>query len=194
MIRITGGRLRSRPLFAPQDARVRPTSDKVRQAIFNLLEHHPELGDFSLQSARVLDLFAGAGGLGLEALSRGAAYCLFVDDSAESRALIRRNIEALDLTGATKIWRRNAAALGRLDTLAAFDLAFLDPPYRQNLIEPALTAMHNGGWLAQGSVVVAESDENDSIMPTVAYLTIDRRAYGGTIITLLRYKFAQNHF
>jgi 16S rRNA (guanine966-N2)-methyltransferase len=174
-------------LFAPEDTRVRPTSDKVRQAIFNLLEHHPELADFSLQSARVLDLFAGTGGVGLEALSRGAAYCLFVDDSAESRAVIRRNIEALDLTGATKIWRRNAAALGRLDTLAPFDLAFLDPPYGQGLIKPALTAMHEGGWLAQGAVVIAESDENDSIMPPGAYLTIDRRPYGGTIITLLRY-------
>ena len=191
MIRMTGGRLRSRPLFAPQDARVRPTSDKVRQAIFNLLEHHPELGDFSLQSARVLDLFAGTGGLGLEALSRCAAYCLFVDNSAESRALIRRNIEALDLAGATKIWRRNATALGRLDTLAAFDLAFLDPPYGQSLIDPALTAMHDGGWLGRGAIVIAESDENDSIRPADAYLPIDRRAYGGTTITLLRYKIAK---
>jgi 16S rRNA (guanine966-N2)-methyltransferase len=174
-------------LFGPPDARVRPTSDKVRQAIFNLLEHHPQLADFSLAGARVLDLFAGAGSLGLEALSRGAGYCLFVDDSAESRGLIRRNIEALDLTGATKIWRRNAAALGRLDTLAPFDVAFLDPPYRKDLIQPALTAMRDGGWLVQNAVVASESDEQDLIAPPTAYLTFDRRTYGGTIVTLLRY-------
>lgn len=191
-MRITGGRLRSRPLFGPQDARIRPTSDKVRQAIFNLLEHHPELADFSLARARVLDLFAGAGTLGLEALSRGAAYCLFVDDSAESRALIRRNIEALDLTGATKIWRRDAAALGRLDTLALFDVAFLDPPYHKDLIQPALRAMHEGGWLEQGAVIVTESDEEDRIVPPGDYLAFDRRTYGGTIITLFRYKSPRN--
>ncbi len=186
-MRITGGKLRGRSLFAPPDMRVRPTSDKVRQAIFNLLEHHPELADFSLVRARVLDLFAGAGTLGLEALSRGAAYGLFVDESAESRAVIRRNIEALDLTGVSKIWRRNAAALGRLDTLAPFDLAFLDPPYRKDLIEPALKAMRDGGWLMANAVVVAESDEQDVIDPPTDYLAFDRRAYGGTIVNLLRY-------
>lgn len=186
-MRITGGRFLGRPLFAPGDARVRPTSDKVRQAIFNLLQHHPELAGFSLEGARVIDLFAGAATLGLEALSRGAAYCLFVDDSAESRALIRRNVEALDLTGATKIWRRNAAALGRLDTLAPFDLAFLDPPYRQDLIEPALASMSAGGWLVNGAVVVAESDEHDRIVPSKGYLAFDHRTYGGTVVTLLRY-------
>ena len=185
-MRITGGRLRGRSLFAPPDMRVRPTSDKVRQAIFNLLEHHPELASFSLPGARVLDLFAGAGSLGLEALSRGAAYCLFVDDAAESRALIRRNIEALDLTGVTKIWRRNAAAPGRLDTLAPFDLAFLDPPYRKDFIQPALTAIHEGGWLVQNAIVVAESDEQDLIEPPGGYFAFDRRTYGGTIVTLLR--------
>lgn len=186
-MRITGGRLRGRPLFGPPDARVRPTSDRVRQAIFNLLEHHPDLADFSLHGARVLDLFAGAGTLGLEALSRGAAWCLFVDDSAESRALIRRNIEALDLTGATKIWRRNAAAPGRLDTLAPFDLAFLDAPYRKDLIEPALTAIRDGGWLVRGAVIVAESDEQDRITAPSGYAAFDRRTYGGTVVTLMRY-------
>ena len=189
-MRITGGKLRGRPLFTPTDAPVRPTSDKVRQAIFNLLEHHPELADFSIQRARVLDLFAGAGSLGLEALSRGAAYCLFIDDSAESRALIRRNVETLDLTGATKIWRRNAAAPGRLDTLAPFGLAFLDPPYRNDLIGPALTAMREGAWLVPGAVVVAESDEHDLIAPSMGYRAFDRRTYGGTVVTLLRYEAA----
>lgn len=185
-MRITGGRFKGRTLFAPPDERVRPSSDKVRQAVFNLLDHHPQLTDFSLQGSRVLDLFAGAGTLGLEALSRGANYCLFVDDSAESRALIRRNIEALDVAGATKIWRRNAAALGRLDTLSPFELAFLDPPYRQDFIEPALAGMRAGGWLVQGAVIVAESDERDCVGPPSGYRTIDRRAYGSTHVMLLR--------
>lgn len=166
---------------------MRPTSDKVRQAMFNLLEHHPELGEFSLFGARVLDLFAGAGTLGFEALSRGAAYCLFVDDSAESRALIRHNVEAFDLTGATKIWRRDAAALGRLDTLAPFHLAFLDPPYGKDLIAPALAAMSDGAWLVSGATVVTESDQRDSIAPPKGFFDIDQRNYGGSTVTLLRY-------
>ena len=187
-MRITGGRFRGRILFGPGQDGVRPTSDKVRQAIFNLIEHHPGLADFQLEGARVLDLFAGSGALGLEALSRGAGYCLFVDDSAASRALIRRNIEALGLTGTTKIWRRNAATPGRLDTLSPFGLAFLDPPYRNGLIEPALAGLRDGGWLVPQAVIAAEMDEGE-ILPAIAgYALIDRRIYGGTAVTLLRAK------
>src|SRR3954452_23633699 len=111
-MRITGGALRGRTLFAPEDSRVRPTSDKVRQAIFNVLAHNDFGFGFSLHGARVLDLFAGTGAFGIEAISHGARCCLLVDDSAESRALIRKNVEALQLTGATKIWRRDATQLG----------------------------------------------------------------------------------
>ena len=109
-MRITGGTFRGRALAEPPDSRVRPTSDKVRQAIFNILAHN-DFG-FDLEGAKVVDLFAGTGALGLEAISRGAAFGLFVDDNAESRALIRTNVEALALTGATKIWRRDATDLG----------------------------------------------------------------------------------
>ena len=137
-MRIVAGRFKGRALKAPPDARLRPTSDKVRQAVFNILEHRDLTDGFALENARVVDLFAGTGALGLEALSRGARYCLFIDDAAESRALIRDNVEALNLTGASKIWRRDAAKLGPLDTLAPFDLAFLDPPYRKGLLAPAL--------------------------------------------------------
>src|SRR3974390_1625098 len=117
--------------------RERPTSAKVRQAVFNILEHGAlERG---LEGSRVLDLFAGTGALGIEALSRGGAYCNFIDDSAESRALIHRNVEALGLTGACKIWRRDATGLGECSG-TPFDLAFLDPPYRKNLVAPALVS------------------------------------------------------
>jgi 16S rRNA (guanine966-N2)-methyltransferase len=186
-MRITAGVFRGRALVPPRDAAaVRPTSDKVRQAIFNLLEHAPGLSNFSLAGTRVLDLFAGTGALGLEALSRGASFSLFIDESPESRALIRRNIEALGLTGASKIWRRDASSLGRLDTLAPFGLAFLDPPYRQNLIKPTLDALRAGGWLQPNAVVVSESDESEALEPAQGYEVLDRRSYGGTAVTLRR--------
>jgi 16S rRNA (guanine966-N2)-methyltransferase len=185
-VRITGGKFRGRILAAPRDAAVRPTSDKVRQAIFNLLEHGAGSADFSLQGVRVLDLFAGTGALGLEALSRGAAFCLFIDDAPESRALIRRNVETLELAGVSKIWRRNAAEPGRLDTLAPFDLVFLDPPYGKGLIEPALTALRDGGWLRAHAIMVVETDENEPLAPPPAFVPFDRRIYGSTAVTLFR--------
>ncbi len=185
-MRITGGKFRGRILVAPADAAVRPTSDKVRQAIFNLLEHGAGLDDFSLKGVRVLDLFAGTGALGLEALSRGAGFCLFVEDAPESRAAIRRNVEALELAGVSKIWRRDATMPGRLDTLAPFGLAFLDPPYRKNLIAPALIGLREG-WLQEGAVVVAESAEREVLESAPNYTLIGRRIYGGTAINLLRY-------
>src|SRR6202158_2310143 len=114
-MRIVGGKSRGLILSAPTDDRVRPTSDRVREAIFNILAHNDFGTGFRLAGARVLDLFAGTGALGLEALSRGAKYVLFVDDHAESRALIRRNVEAKQATGVTKIWRREATDLGTLE-------------------------------------------------------------------------------
>ena len=111
-MRVTGGKLGGRRLIAPDDARVRPTSDRTRQAIFNILEHRDFGIGFTVENAAVADLFAGTGALGIEALSRGARFCLLVDDYAESRALQRENVEALGLTGVTKIWRRDATDLG----------------------------------------------------------------------------------
>src|SRR5215475_7543085 len=135
-MRITGGTFRGRTLAAPPDARVRPTADKVRQAIFNILQHNDFGIGFALDGARVCDLFAGTGALGIEALSHGASFALLVDDSAESRGLIRSNVEALQLTGITKIWRRDATDLGPMAAGSGgpFELAFLDPPYRKDLV------------------------------------------------------------
>src|ERR1700687_6245747 len=134
-MRIVGGKSRGLILSAPTDDRVRPTSDRVREAIFNILAHNDFGTVCRLEGARVLDLFAGTGALGLEALSRGAKYVLFVDDHAESRGLIRRNVEAMQATGVTKIWRRDATDLGPLERNAGgpFDLILLDPPYRKAL-------------------------------------------------------------
>ncbi len=185
-MRIVAGRFKGRTLADPKDAALRPTSDKVRQAIFNILDHAPFTADFTLEGARVIDLFAGTGALGLEALSRGAKFCLFVEEAAEARAVIRENVEALGLTGASKIWRRDAAQLGPLDTLSPFDLALLDPPYRKGLLAPTLAGLATGGWLTPNALVVAELAE-DETMPVVArYEMLDDRVYGDTRIAFMR--------
>ncbi len=185
-MRIVSGRFRGRTLKAPGDAALRPTSDKVRQAIFNILEHAGFAAEFALEGARVVDLFAGTGALGLEALSRGAKYCLFIEDAAESRAIIRENVEALGLTGASKIWRRDATNLGALDTLAPFDLAFLDPPYRKGLLAPALKGLAAGGWLNANALVIAEAAEDEAMPIVDGFEILDDRVYGDTRIAFMR--------
>jgi len=184
-LRVTGGQFRGRALAEPPDDRVRPTSDKVRQAMFNILAHN----DFglALEGAKVIDLFAGTGALGLEALSRGGAFVLFVDDSADSRALIRTNVEALNLTGATKIWRRDATDLGPLGAGAGgpFDLAFLDAPYRKGLSEKALVSLVAGGWLAPDAVAMVETAVEESLAVPDALRVLDRRVYGETAVHIL---------
>ncbi len=176
--------LRGRPLVAPPDARVRPTSDKVRQAIFNILAHNDFGVGFTLEGARVCDLFAGTGALGIEALSHGASFALLVDDSAESRALIRTNVEALGLTGVTKVWRRDATGLGPMAAGSGgpFELAFLDPPYRMNLITPALTALRDGGWLTPNAIAVCETGEDEILPAAEGFSLVSERVYGDTRI------------
>ena len=152
-MRIVGGEFRGRPLAAPRSAAIRPTSDRTREAVFNVIVHrYPE----KLDGGRVLDLFAGTGALGLEALSRGASSCVFIEESAEGRGLIRDNVEAFGLQGRTRIFRRDATRLGDVGTLAPFDLVFADPPYGKGLAEPALRAARQGGWLARGALAVVD--------------------------------------
>ena len=184
-MRITGGKFGGRSLVAPRDARVRPTSDNVRQAIFNILLHN-NFGT-ALEGARAADLFAGTGALGIEALSHGASFCLFVDDSAESRGLIRENVEALQLTGSCKIWRRDACQLGPMAAGAGgpFALVFLDPPYRKGLIALALASLREGGWLADGALLVAEIAEDEDIPSTDGFRRLDERVYGDTRVLFL---------
>lgn len=188
-MRITGGRFRGRALAAPADASVRPTSDKVRQAIFNILAHNDFGMRFALEGARVVDLFAGTGAMGLEAVSRGARFCLFIDNSAESRALLRQNVEALTLTGATKIWRRDATTLGAMSSGAGgpFDLAFIDPPYRKNFIAPALRSLRDGNWLATDALTVAEYARDESLGDQAGFSQLDARTYGDTVIAFFSF-------
>ena len=185
-MRITGGKLGGRRLVAPDDVRVRPTSDRTRQAIFNMLRHKDFGIGFELEGAAVLDLFAGTGALGIEAISQGARWCLLVDDSADSRALQRENVEALGLTGATRIWRRDATDLGPIGPSAGgpFNLVFLDPPYRKELIPRALKSLKDGGWLADKAVLVAESDAGEEVV-LAGFTLLDERDYGETRLRFL---------
>jgi 16S rRNA (guanine966-N2)-methyltransferase len=183
-MRIVAGKLRGARIEAPKGLATRPTSDRVREALFNVLEHGP--ARFDLEGARVLDLFAGSGALGLEAISRGARFVLFVENRAEGRASIRRNVEALGLAGATKIWRRDATKLGPRGALSAFDIAFLDPPYGRGLGEEALAAMVDGAWLAKDAIVVLEERAEAEIMLPPGFKRIDARTYGDTQILIAR--------
>src|SRR6266853_4783150 len=152
-MRIVGGRLGGRTLAAPKSQNIRPTSDRLRESLFNILAHGY---DDTIAGARVLDLFAGTGALGLEAMSRGATFALFIDDGAEARALIRANVEALGLGGTARIFRRDATKLGGAHPLAPFSLVFADPPYGKGFGEAALVSAREGGWLAPGALIVAE--------------------------------------
>lgn len=186
-MRITAGLYGGRTLVTPNDNRVRPTADKVRQAVFNILMHHDFGNGFALEGARVIDLFAGTGAMGIEAMSRGGTFCLFVDDSAESRALVRQNVEALSLTGTTKIWRRDATQLGPMAAGAGgpFELVILDPPYHKELIAPALASLKDGGWLSESAVLVVETAEDEAI-PDGGFTKTDERIYGETRVAFLK--------
>ena len=178
-MRIVGGEYRGRPLATPRTSSIRPTTDRTREAVFNVLAHR--FGD-RLDGARVLDLFAGTGALGLEALSRGAAYCVFIEEAAEGRGLIRSNVETFGLTGRTKIFRRDATSLGEAGTVAPFGLVFADPPYGKGLGEKALRSARGGGWLAPGALCVVEEAATAAFDPGPGFEVIDERGYGETII------------
>src|SRR4051812_31387277 len=182
-MRIIGGRFRGRALATPKSQAIRPTADRLREALFNILVHG--YGD-PITGARVLDLFAGTGALGLEAMSRGAAFALFIDDAAEARALLRENVAALGLGGVVRIFRRDAAGLGADDSIAPFSLAFLDPPYGQGLAEKALTAARGSGWFAPDALVIVEEASDVGFKSPPGFEEIERRRYDDTEFIFLR--------
>jgi 16S rRNA (guanine966-N2)-methyltransferase len=182
-MRIVGGRLRGRALAAPKSQAIRPTADRLREALFNILTHG--YGD-PISDARVLDLFAGTGALGLEAASRGAAFVLFVDDGAEARALIRQSVEALGLAATTRIFRRDVTRLGAAHPLEPFSLAFADPPYGKGLAEKALLSARAGGWLTPDALVVVEEAVAAGFKAPDGFQELERRAYDDTEFVFLR--------
>ena len=157
----------------------------MRESVFNILAHG--LGDFSIEGRRVIDLFSGTGALGIEALSRGASYCLFVEEAPDARALIRRNVEAFGLTGETRIFRRDATDLGPAGNMEPYGLAFLDPPYGKGLGEKALAGLADGGWLTPGAICVFEERVGTAVEIPRAFECLDTRTYGDTEIRFLRY-------
>ena len=183
-MRVVGGRLKGRNLASPSSRDIRPTADRLRESLFNILVH---AYDDPMQDARVLDLFAGTGALGIEAVSHGAAFTLFIDDGAEARALLRENVTALGLGGTTRIFRRDATKLGPAYPLEPFSLAFLDPPYGQGLAEKALASAGAGGWLAPDALVVVEEAVKASFAPPEAFNAIERRRYDDTEFIILKF-------
>jgi len=183
-MRIVAGKFRGKQLSSPTDETIRPTADRVRESVFNILASR--LGPV-LDGRRVLDLFAGTGALGLEALSRGASHVTFVDTGAEARGLIRDHIEAFSAGGIAKLLRRDATALGRPGTLGQFDLVFLDPPYHQGLGEKALAEIAANGWLAPGATLVWEEAADAEVTIPEGFTLDDTREYGAAAIRFLRF-------
>lgn len=179
-MRVGGGSARGTPLMVPATAATRPTSDRVRQAVFNILTHG--IAGFTLEGARVLDLFAGTGALGLEALSRGAPFAVFIDNDAGARAVIRQNIERTGMTGRTRLSRRDAARLGGIGKSPPFDLVFADPPYGAGLGPRAAASALEGGWLNPQAVFVIEEAKGADFSWPDGITAIDKRDYGGTTI------------
>jgi len=187
-MRVVGGSLRGRTLAAPKSQSIRPTADRLRESLFNILIH--AYGD-PIAGARVLDLFAGTGALGIEALSRGAAFTLFVDDGAEARALLRENVATLGLGGTSRIFRRDATKLGPAHPVEPFALVFLDPPYGKGLAEQALASARAGGWLKPDALVVVEEAASAKFVAPEGFAEIERRRYDDTEFVVLRFATPQ---
>jgi 16S rRNA (guanine966-N2)-methyltransferase len=186
-MRVVGGRLRGRALTAPKSRAIRPTADRLRESLFNILAHS---FDDPVSGARVLDLFAGTGALGIEALSRGAAFALFIDEGAEARALLRENVATLGLGGTSRIFRRDATKLGAAHPVAPFSLAFLDPPYGEGLAEKALASARAGRWFTADALIVVEEATKAKFAAPEGFGEIERRRYDDTEFVVLKLELA----
>jgi 16S rRNA (guanine966-N2)-methyltransferase len=183
-MRVVGGQFGGRRLNTPSFSGLRPTADRLRESLFNILAHGH---DDPITEARVLDLFAGTGALGIEALSRGADFALFVDTSAEARALIRSNVEMFGLGGVTRIYRRDATDLGpRQVNVRPYSLVFADPPYGGGMAERALTSARAWNWLTPDALVVVEEATDAGFKAPAGYVEVERRSYDDSELTFLR--------
>jgi len=184
-MRIIAGEFKGRPIAAPKGQSTRPTGGRTREAVFNLISHAAWAP--ALDGARVIDLFAGSGALGLEAMSRGAAFCVFVETDVGARGTIRDNCETLDLFGTTRIQRRSATDLGPIPAGVGepFNIAFLDPPYHKGLAEPALAQLATGGWLAADAIAIVETAA-DEMLAFDGWERLDERTYGAAKVSFLK--------
>jgi 16S rRNA (guanine966-N2)-methyltransferase len=184
-MRIVGGEFRGRPLATPKTDAIRPTADRTRESLFNILAHaYPE----AIDGARVMDLFAGTGAVGLEAVSRGCRHALFVESSVEGRALLWENIEALGLHGRARILRRDATTLGAVGTIEPFHTLFADPPYGKGLGEKAFAAAASGGWLVPGALAILEERADVVVNAPSAYVFLEERTFGDSKMHFFRYQ------
>ena len=181
-MRIIAGKFRGKTLLSPSDDSIRPTSDRARESVFNILASRLSP---NFDGLKVLDLFAGTGALGLEALSRGAMSVVFVDTGAEARGLIRDHIEAFGAGGVAKLLRRDATALGPAGTMGPMDLVFLDPPYGKGLGERALVSLKAGGWLKPETLLVLEESSEAILSLPEGFTLDDRREYGAAAVHFL---------
>ncbi len=185
-MRIVGGKFKGRAIKAPEGKTTRPTSDRTRESIFNVLAH----ADWapSLEGARVIDAFAGSGALGFEAISRAAAFCLFVETESSARGCIRDNVETFQLFGVTRIHRRSAVDLGPkpAGVGAPFDVVFLDPPYGYNLVPPAMEQLIRGAWITADALVIAETGADEEAPVTPGWKALDQRIYGAARISFFQ--------
>lgn len=185
-MKIAAGRWRGRALAAPAGMQTRPTSARAREAVFNILAHGGT--GAVIENAAVLDVFAGAGAMGLEALSRGAARAVFIDSAAEALRVIKRNAGALGCARDIETFKLDAANLGAppAKARAPFGLAFLDAPYGAGLTGPALAALSAHGWLAAGAVIAAETGARETFAPPPGFEALDERRFGAAKVTFLR--------
>ncbi|MCB5203078.1 16S rRNA (guanine(966)-N(2))-methyltransferase RsmD [Neorhizobium sp. T786] len=184
-MRIVGGEFRGRTLAAPKSNDIRPTIDRTRESLFNIIGHvYPE----AVQQTRVIDLFAGTGAIGLEALSRGCRHALFVENSVEGRGLLWENIDNFGLHGRARILRRDATKLGSSGNIEPFHLLFADPPYGKKLGETAMQAAHAGGWLAPGALAILEEQADVDPIVDAAFVLLDQRLFGDTRMHFFRYQ------
>ena len=175
--------MKGRNIASPSSRDIRPTADRLRESLFNILIH---AYDDPIAEARVLDLFAGTGALGIEAVSRGAKFALFIDNGTEARALLRNNVEALGLGGVTKVYRRDATSLGPAHPVEPFSLVFLDPPYARKLAEKALASLRDGSWLTSGALLVVEEAKAAELAAPEGFEQLERRVYDDTEFVFLR--------
>jgi 16S rRNA (guanine966-N2)-methyltransferase len=180
-MRIIGGRLKGRVLKSPGSDQVRPTADRLRETIFNILIH--AYGN-PIERARVIDLFAGTGAMGLEALSRGAGFVLFVEQAAAACAILHANIQMLGLEHAARVLRCDARKLGIAPEGEKYSLIFLDPPYGRGLAPPALAALGEGGWLAENALLVIEDSASAMVRLPDGFALAETRRFGPAQIML----------
>ena len=186
-MRIVGGSKRGKKLLLPQDKRIRPTADRTREALFNILAHDSDMRTDHgplLQGARVLDVCAGTGALGLEALSRGAGHVTFMDNHPDSLSIIRTNIREMGYLRNSDVLNRNVLTPGKPGAL--YDLVLMDPPYGEGLALPTLQALQENGWLAPSTVIVMELPKKAAFLQPDGFETLKDRHYGAARLVFLR--------